>query len=63
MRLRLISCEILYREMCSLIAKSRNQVDFDFLPKGLHDIGANGMRDRLQAGRRCHYLPDTTMPS
>jgi hypothetical protein len=34
--------------MCSLIAKSRNQVDFDFLPKGLHDIGANGMRDRLQ---------------
>ncbi len=34
--------------MCSLIAKSRNQVDFDFLPKGLHDIGAKGMRERLQ---------------
>jgi hypothetical protein len=48
LRLKLISCEILYREMCALIARSRNQVDSEFLPKGLHDIGSTKMRERLQ---------------
>jgi hypothetical protein len=48
-RLKLISCEILYREICAVIATSSNQVDVEFLPKGLHDIGAAPMRDRLQA--------------
>jgi hypothetical protein len=49
MRLKLISCEIFYREMCTVIARSRNLVDVEFLPKGLHDIGAAGMRARLEA--------------
>lgn len=49
MRLKLISCEILYREVCSLVARSVNLVDVEFLPKGLHDIGGAGMRERLQA--------------
>jgi hypothetical protein len=35
--------------MCAAAAHSRNQVDVEFLPKGLHDIGSDGMRDRLQA--------------
>jgi hypothetical protein len=48
-RLKLISCEILYREMCAAVARSPNQVDIEFLPKGLHDIGAVGMLERLQA--------------
>jgi hypothetical protein len=48
LRLKLVSCEILYRELCSLVAKSPNQVDVEFLPKGLHDIGSTRMRDRLQ---------------
>ena len=48
MRLKLISCEILYREMCAAIAYSQNRVDVEFLPKGLHDIGSSGMRQRLQ---------------
>ncbi len=48
MRLKLISCEILYREMCFLIARSHNQIDVEFLPKGLHDLGAPKMLDRLQ---------------
>jgi len=48
MRLKLISCEILYREMCAAIARSPNTVDVDFLPKGLHDIGQVGMLERLQ---------------
>jgi hypothetical protein len=48
MRLKLISCEILYREICASIARSPHQIDVEFLPKGLHDIGGAGMRDRIQ---------------
>ncbi len=47
MRLKLIACEILYRELCAAVARSRNQVDIEFLPKGLHDIGQAGMSRRL----------------
>jgi len=46
-RLKLISCEVFYREMCAAVAGSPNRVDVEFLPKGLHDIGAARMRDRL----------------
>ncbi len=49
-RLKLIACEILYREMCAAVARSPNQVDVEFLPKGLHDMGrpacATGCRPR-----------------
>ena len=48
MRLKLISCEIFYREMCAAVARSPNQVDVEFLQKGLHDIGQAGMLARLQ---------------
>jgi hypothetical protein len=48
-RIKLIACEILYRELCACIARSTNQVDLEFLPKGLHDMGSGGMRERLQA--------------
>lgn len=48
MKLKLISCEVFYREMCSAIAQSPNQVDLEFLPKGLHDLGAEEMRARVQ---------------
>lgn len=49
MKLNLVSCEVLYRELSHLIARSEHQVDCRFLPKGLHDIGAEGMVNRLQA--------------
>jgi hypothetical protein len=49
MRLRLISCEVFYREMCAVAARSPHQVDISFLPKGLHDIGCAGMLARVQA--------------
>ena len=49
MRLRLISCEILYREVCAAVSHSPNIVDIEFLPKGLHDIGSERMRERLQS--------------
>ncbi len=47
MRLKLIACEILYRELCDVVARSVNQVDVEFLPKGLHDMGQAGMSARL----------------
>jgi hypothetical protein len=49
MRLKLISCEIFYREMCVAMARSPQTVDVEFLPKGLHDIGQPGMLERVQA--------------
>ena len=48
MRLKLIACEILYRELCAAVARSINLVDIEFLPKGLHDIGQEGMNRRIQ---------------
>lgn len=48
MRLKLISCEIFYREMCAVVARSPHRVDVEFLPKGLHDIGSAGMLARVQ---------------
>ncbi len=48
MRLKLICCEIFFREACALLAESRNTCDVDFLPKGLHDLGADRMLPRLQ---------------
>ena len=48
MRLKLIACEILYRELSAAIARSINQIDAEFLPKGLHDIGRAGMSSRLK---------------
>jgi len=47
MRLKLIACEIMCRELCAAVARSVNQVDIEFLPKGLHDIGQAGMSSRL----------------
>ena len=49
MRLKVISCEVFTRELCDAAAHSAHQVDLEFLPKGLHDIGCAGMRERLQA--------------
>ena len=48
-RLKLIACEILYREVCLCVAHSPNVVDVAFMSKGLHDLGADEMRARLQA--------------
>ena len=48
MRLKLISCEVLYREMCAAVARAPNEVDVEFLPKGLHNLGGPPMRRQLQ---------------
>jgi len=48
LRLKLIACEIFYRELCYAVARSVNQVDIEFLPKGVHDIGQQKMSARLR---------------
>jgi hypothetical protein len=48
LRLKLISCEIFFREICAAVARSPHLVDIEFLPKGLHDIGSEKMLDRVQ---------------
>ncbi len=48
LRLKLIACEIVYREVCHVVARSLNRVDVEFLPKGLHDMGQPKMLARLQ---------------
>ncbi len=48
MRLKLIACEILYREICLAVSRSIHRVDIEFFPKGLHDIGSEKMCGRLQ---------------
>jgi hypothetical protein len=48
MRLKLISCEVLFREMCHACAHSPHQVDVEFLPKGLHDLGGKPMAAQIQ---------------
>ena len=49
MRLKLVSCEVLYREICAAVSRSPNVVDVEFLSKGLHDVGAGRMPERIQA--------------
>jgi hypothetical protein len=49
LRLKLISCEVMYREFCHVVAESPHTVDIEFVAKGLHDLGAEPMRKRLQS--------------
>jgi len=49
MRFKLISCEVLFREMCDAVARSPHQVDVEFLSKGLHDRGGAAMAKELQS--------------
>ena len=48
MRFKRISCEVLFREMCQACAHSSHQVDVEFLPKGLHDLGGKPMAAEIQ---------------
>jgi hypothetical protein len=48
MKLRVVACEIFFREICLLASGSPHICDLDFLPKGLHDLGVDKMRPRIQ---------------
>jgi hypothetical protein len=47
MRLKLIACEILFREINFVVSDSPHEIDVEFLTKGLHDLGKDGMFSRL----------------
>lgn len=47
MHLKIISCQVLTREMNQVVSSSPHAIDIEFLTMGLHDLGA-GMRPRLQ---------------
>jgi hypothetical protein len=47
-RYKLIACDVLGRELSACVATCRPIVDVHFLPKGLHDLGAEPMGARLQ---------------
>ena len=40
--LKLIACEIAFREICHVAARSPNLLDFEFLTQGYHDIPRTG---------------------
>jgi hypothetical protein len=47
MRLKLIACQVLTREMNSAISRSPHTIETEILPMGLHDLGV-AMRPHLQ---------------
>jgi len=47
MRLRLIQCQVLTREISRVVARSPHSIAAETLPMGLHDLGAS-MRPHLQ---------------
>jgi hypothetical protein len=47
-RYKLISCEIMFREICFCASKCKNIIDITFMPKGLHDLGDKKMLEQLQ---------------
>jgi len=49
MHLKVLACEIAKRELQYVAARSRNEVEFEFLPQGYHDNPGSG---RLQIQRR-----------
>lgn len=48
MRLKIIACEIMFREICYCVSQSKNIIDIKFLRKGLHDFGQKEMSQTLQ---------------
>ena len=48
MKLILLACEIMYREISYCVSRSKNIVDVKFIRKGLHDVGEKEMSAALQ---------------
>ncbi len=48
MNLKTIACNVFFREICHVAARSINKIDVEFLSRGLHDIETKDMAARLQ---------------
>jgi len=58
MRLKAICCQVLTREMNSVISRSPHSVELEILPVGLHDLGASMcpyLQERINAADREGY--------
>jgi hypothetical protein len=53
-RLKIIACEIAFREICNVVARTRSVVDLEFLTQGHHDQPTLG-KDEIQ--RRVDAVP------
>ena len=47
MNLKLISCEVFKHEFLHCISKTNNNIDTEFIKKGIHDLNSEGMRNRI----------------
>ncbi len=47
MRLKIIACEVLFREICLCAAHTRNIISTEFLERGLHD-NPDSLRSEVQ---------------
>ncbi len=54
MFLRVIACEIAFREICYTAARSRSVIDLEFLTQGYHDIPSTG---RSEIQKRIDAVP------
>jgi hypothetical protein len=55
MFLKVIACEIAFREICYVASQSRHLIDLEFVTQGLHDTPLKG-REELQ--RRINEVPE-----
>jgi hypothetical protein len=58
MRLKLIACEVLTREMNAVVVRSPHAIDVEILPMGLHDLGASmgpHLQQRIDAADKEGY--------
>lgn len=58
MFLKVIACEVAFREICFCAARSPNQMDLEFLSQGYHDnpeIGIQRIQDRIDAAAPDQY--------
>jgi hypothetical protein len=54
MLLKVIACEIAFRELSYAASRSKNLIDFEFLTQGYHDVPAQG---RAEIQRRIDAVP------
>ena len=48
-RLKVIACEVSFRELSFCASKVDNIIDFTFMPRKLHIVGSKNMRETLQS--------------
>jgi len=47
MNLKLISCDVFKHEILHCISKTNNNIDAEFIKKGIHDLNSEGMQNRI----------------